>query len=234
VDTHLQGPRYLAVPLELSLDGMKRRCLVFDLDGTISDPALGIVRSMNHALAAFGFDSLSATCVSNYIGPPIDDAFRALVPLAKGDLVMRLVAKFRERYSEVGYSENVLYPGISENLQYLVRNGIPLGVCTTKRVDFAERILKHFEIRDYFEFVSGGDVGIQKRQQLENLLTERVIGRAATMIGDRSVDIKAAHANGLFSVGVLWGHGTEAELLDAGAQRLLSCPSQIGELADAA
>jgi phosphoglycolate phosphatase len=212
---------------------MKRRCLVFDLDGTISDPALGIVRSINHALAAFGFDPRSETCVSNYIGPPIDDVFRTLVPLAKSDLVTRLVSKYRERYSDVGYSENVLYSGISENLQYLVRRRIPLGVCTTKRVDFAERILKHFEIRDYFEFVNGGDVGIQKRQQLENLLTERVIDHAAAMIGDRSVDIEAAHANGLSSVGVLWGHGTEAELIEAGAQLLLSCPSQLGELADA-
>lgn len=206
---------------------MKRRSLVFDLDGTISDPALGIARSMNHALAAFGFDPVSERCISKYIGPPIDDAFRALVPLAEGDLVMCLVSKFRERYSDVGYSENILYPGMSESLLYLVGRGIRLGVCTTKRVDFAERILKHFEIRDYFDFVNGGDVGIQKRQQLKSLLSEHVIDRGTAMIGDRSIDIEAAHANGLSSIGVLWGHGTETELREAGAQLLLSCPSQL-------
>lgn len=222
------------IDVEFRPAAANRRHLVFDLDGTISDPALGIARSVNYALTAFGFDPIPENSVSMYIGPPIDDTFRRLTPSADEECVVQLVSKFRERYSDVGYSENVLYPGIPEALSYLVRKGSSLGICTTKRVDFAERILQHFAIRDFFQFVNGGDVGIEKHQQLEYLLAEDIIDLNAAMIGDRSVDIGAAHANGLRSVGVLWGHGTEAELIEAEAQLLLSYPSQLMELANAA
>lgn len=214
------------------MPGAKRQELVFDLDGTISDPALGIARSINYALTAFDQAPIAEDSVSQYIGPGIDDAFRRLVPAAGDRRIAQLVAKFRERYAELGYSENVLYPGISEALSYLVKRGVTLGVCTTKRADFAERILQHFGLRECFRFVSGGDVGVEKRQQLRALLLDESISPSASMIGDRAVDIIAAHANGLYSVGVLWGHGTEAELIGADAQRLLSRPHQVMELAD--
>lgn len=212
---------------------MNRPHLVFDLDGTISNPALGIARSMNYALTALGFDLIPEHSVSEYIGPPIDDTFRRLVSSTDEEHIVQLVSKYRERYSEVGYSENVLYPGIPEALSYLAGKGTLLGICTTKRIDFAERILEHFGLRQFFQFVSGGDVGIEKHKQLECLLAEKTIDVRATMIGDRSIDIAAAHANGLQSVGVLWGHGTESELIAVHAQLLLSYPSQLMELADA-
>jgi phosphoglycolate phosphatase len=205
--------------------------LVLDLDGTISDPALGIARSINYALCGFGFDPIAEDSVSRYIGPGIDNAFRTLIPAGAEDRVAALVDKFRERYADVGYSENVLYPGIPEAIRHLVSEGVTLGVCTTKRVDFAERILRHFGLRDCFQFVSGGDVGIEKHQQLRALLMDDIISAHASMIGDRAIDVLAAHANGLRSVGVLWGHGTEAELIEAEAQVLLSRPRQLMELA---
>ncbi len=210
---------------------MDARYLVFDLDGTISDPALGVARSINYALREFGLDPIPEDSVSDYIGPGIDNAFRRLVPPETEGRVPELVAKFRERYADVGYAENVLYPEIPEALQYLLNEGMTLGVCTTKRVDFAERILRHFELRDCFQFVSGGDVGIAKHQQLETLLLDGVITASASMIGDRVFDVLAAHANGMRSVGVLWGHGTEAELVEADAQVLLSQPRELMELA---
>lgn len=210
---------------------MNRHDLVFDLDGTISNPALGIARSINYALSAFDYAPIAEDSVSEYIGPGIDNAFRKLVPAAGDDRVAQLVAKFRKRYGDVGYSENVLYPGIAEALGDLLGRGIRLGLCTTKRADFAERILRHFELRDCFRFVSGGDVGIDKHQQLRKLLLDGSISPRASMIGDRASDITAAHANGLYSVGVLWGHGTEAEFIEAEAQLLLSRPHQITELA---
>lgn len=216
------------------MDCMNRGYLVFDLDGTISDPALGIARSLNYALRELGLDPIPEKSVSKYIGPPIDDTFRRLTASAEEECLVQLVSKFRERYSDVGYSENALYPGIPEALSYLVGQGRSLGICTTKRVDFAERILEHFEIREFFQFVNGGDVGIKKHQQLKGLLAERIVDVNAAMIGDRSVDIGAAHANGLRSVGVLWGHGTEAELIEAEAQLLLSYPSQLMELVNTA
>lgn len=126
-----------------------------------------------------------------------------------------------------------LYPGIPEALLALVRRGHRLGVCTSKRVDFAEQILELFGLRAYFQFVRGGDVGISKDQQLRELLRDGVAGTDATMIGDRAVDIFAARANDLNSVGVLWGHGSLEELSGAGADTLLHSVEEltsIGEL----
>jgi phosphoglycolate phosphatase len=100
-------------------------------------------------------------------------------------------------------------------------------------VDFAERILDHFGIRRHFAFVSGGDIGIPKAGQLAALLRDGAIDGGATMIGDRAVDVLAAKANGLRSVGVLWGHGGAAELRAAGADMLLESPVELPGLAAA-
>jgi phosphoglycolate phosphatase len=206
--------------------------LIFDLDGTISDPSVGIVRSINYALAHFGYAEISASDVSTYIGPPIDLTFKALANTQSNDHILTLVAKFRERYADIGYSENSLYPGVAESLGALVERGVRLGLCTSKRVDFAERILTMFGLRGHFAFVSGGDVGIPKTAQLSRLLTDGFAGPGSTMIGDRAIDVVAGKANSLRGVGVLWGHGSESELLDAGADRILSTPGQLEELAD--
>ncbi len=147
--------------------------LIFDLDGTISDPAVGILRSINYALKSFG------------------------------------------------------YAEIVESMQLFRSHGARLGVCTSKRVDLAEKVLSMFNLRDYFEFVSGGDVGVAKSDQLSSLLAQGSVGANSSMIGDRAVDVIAAKRNLLWSVGVLWGHGSEAELTSAGADQLLSNPVDL-------
>jgi phosphoglycolate phosphatase len=146
---------------------------------------------------------------------------------------LALVAKFRERYADVGYSENSLYPGVPDALDRLFRRGTRLGLCTSKRIDFAERILTMFGLRAHFEFVSGGDVGVAKAVQLSQLLKGGLAGPGSTMVGDRAIDIVAGKTNALRAIGVLWGHGSESELADAGADRLLSDPIQLEVLADA-
>ena len=148
--------------------------LVFDLDGTISDPSVGIQRSINFALTHFGYPTISAAQIAGYIGPPLDETFAAITSKSSTDHIAGLVSKYRERYAEIGYSENVLYPGIREALDELARN-IPMGRCTSKHADFAERILELFQIRDHFLFVDGGDVGIRKEQQLASLLSKGTI-----------------------------------------------------------
>lgn len=205
--------------------------LVFDLDGTISDPALGIGRSINHALVTHNFASIDTDEVSRCIGPPLDESFARLVPGADTTLITRLVAAYRERYAEVGYAENQLYPDMPPVLQQLRERGVTLGVCTTKRVDFAEQILALFGLREHFAFVSGGDIGVRKADQLRGLRAAGALGEAATMIGDRDIDILAAHANGLRAVGVLWGHGSAAELLAARPHLLLGAPGELLQLA---
>ena len=129
------------VSVLFSLDRLSTQpLLVFDLDGTISDPSVGIGRSINYALATFGYPEIAEQEVSEYIGPPLDVVFRRIVRSATHDAVLAMVAKYRERYGEVGYTENVAYAGIPEALSYLASQGLPMGVCTSERADFAERI----------------------------------------------------------------------------------------------
>jgi phosphoglycolate phosphatase len=211
---------------------MTRAFHVFDLDGTLSDPSIGIGRSLNHALQHFGHAPIPAMEVSQYIGPPLDQIFRSRLTGVSAEHVVELVAKYRERYAEVGFAENVIYPGIAEALYALDSGGISLGLCTSKRADFAESILELFELRDYFRFVSGGDIGIRKSEQLATLLSEGVIDAGSTMIGDRSIDILAARENGLRSVAVLWGHGTSEELDGAVPDAFVESPQELLALAN--
>ena len=208
-----------------------RADLVFDLDGTISDPLLGIFRCINHALRSHGLAEVSEAQVAILIGPPLDVTFRTLVPDCDDTDVESLVLSYRERYARLGYAENVLYQGIAEAIAILRTSGRQLGVCTSKRVDFAERILERFEVRAFFSFVDGGDVGISKQSQLERLRATGQVGPESIMIGDRAVDIDAAIANGLGSAGVLWGYGTEAELKSAGAGSILQRTDELRRFA---
>ena len=204
--------------------------LIFDLDGTISDPSLGICRCINYALRHHGFREVSPKLVAVEIGPPLDETFRKIQPEANEVAISFLISKYRERYAEVGYSENEIYPGVSEAFHGLSSRSIRLGVCTSKRKDFAEKILSLFGLLSYFSFVDGGDVGIKKREQLSSLLQAGTIDRSAVMIGDRDVDISSAKANGLRSVGVLWGFGDMNELSGAGADVILNGTNELGQL----
>ena len=207
--------------------------LVFDLDGTISDPAVGIGRSINYALQFYSYPAISDDQVSQFIGPPLDTTFESITGNSSPAHVAALVSKYRERYADVGYSENILYSGVPEALEALAYAGVPIGLCTSKRVDFAESILRLFGLRHHFRFLSGGEIGVHKKQQLASLLSERTISLASIMIGDRAVDIEAAKVNRLGSVGVLWGHGSVAELTAAGPNALLEFPHQLVELRNA-
>jgi phosphoglycolate phosphatase len=202
---------------------------VFDLDGTISDPAVGIGRSLNYALQHFGYPPISERAVSCLIGPPLDEAFRSIVDDASPRRIAALVSRYRERYAEIGFSENVIYPGILEALRALVRAGVVLGLCTSKRTDLADRILRLFGIREHFRFVSGGDIGVSKREQLGALLANESIDRSFIMVGDRAIDILAARANGLAAIGVLWGHGSLEELRAASPDLLVEFPHELVE-----
>jgi phosphoglycolate phosphatase len=186
--------------------------LLFDLDGTLSDPIKGIARSLNYALTSFGYNPREVNELAAYVGPPIDQTFKELTGSSQSIHLQELVAKYRERYGEIGYAENVLYPEIKDVLAKLHHAGVSMAVCTSKREDFARRILELFDLQDYFLFVNGGDTGIHKWQQIENLVAQKKVTRASLMIGDRAVDLVAAHKNGLYGAGVLWGYGSLSEL----------------------
>ncbi|MEW6185964.1 MAG: HAD family hydrolase [Thermodesulfobacteriota bacterium] len=138
--------------------------IVFDLDGTLSDSAVGIGRSINHSLMVHGYAEQSIADLLQYFGPPIDHTFTRITATLDKPHINSLVAVFRERYSTIGFSENELYEGIEAALQGLYQSGAKLGICTSKRSDLAEKVLQLFGLRGYFQFVCGGDIGIQKWQ----------------------------------------------------------------------
>ncbi len=209
---------------------MPYSCLIFDLDGTLSDPKEGICKSLRYSLEQHGYPSPSNEVLSTYIGPPLDATFAALTASQEPALIKALVEKYRERYATQGYAENVLYEGIVEALDNFAKANIRLGICTSKRTDFAEQILKLFSIRHYFSFVNGGDIGVEKSQQLRSLLDAGLIDSDAIMIGDRDVDIVAAHNNNLASAAVLWGYGSQTELEGASPRFVFAKPSELSLL----
>lgn len=204
--------------------------LLFDLDGTLSDPLDGIVRSFNFALSCYGYDEIPVSELAQYVGPPLDESFKTITGINDQAEINAFISRYRERYSALGFSENKLYPGIRESLTNLSNHRIPMAICTSKRQDIAEKILSLFDIRHYFKFVSGGDVGIKKWQQIQSLIDRGSIDRNCTMIGDRAIDLSAAHKNGIKSAGVLWGYGSRAELERHSPLCLLSKPSDLLKL----
>lgn len=198
--------------------------LLFDLDGTLSDPQDGITRSINHALQTHGHATHPAQALLGYIGPPLDESFRELASTDDPAHIRALVDTYRERYGDVGYAENVVYPGVPEALASLASRGVTMGLCTSKRVDFAERILELFGLRQYFSLLSGGDIGVQKWQQLATLRVGRAVPDGSVMIGDRAVDLVAAHRNGLRSGAVTWGHGSREELMNESPHHVFDRP----------
>lgn len=200
--------------------------VVFDLDGTLSDPIEGIHLSLNHALQYHGDEPVSRDRIAEFIGPPLDQMLRVLTGTTESNEVPSLVAKYREQYSHKGYAENVLYPGVEGALEVLQGAGVAMAVCTSKRADYATRILEMFEIRDFFAFIDGGKIGAEKWKQLARHRNRGAVDERTVMIGDRSVDMSAAHRNGLPAGGVLWGYGSREELATEKPEYFFEEPDQ--------
>lgn len=205
---------------------MNHDLLLFDLDGTISDPLPGIARSLNHALTHFGYAAVGTEEVRAYIGPPLDRTFRMITGQTCPAHIRELVAKYRERYAEVGFAENTLYPGVKEALFDLRTKGAAMAICTSKRADFAERILARFGLAACFRFIDGGDSGIEKWQQIAAMRADGRVAGSALMIGDRAVDLDAARRNGISGGAVLWGFGSAEELREGAPDYWFESPRE--------
>lgn len=201
--------------------------LVFDLDGTLTDPALGFVRCINYALTEHGLSNVPEDELKKYIGPPLDGTFREILKLDDTDNVNSFVSKYRDRYYEVGYRENIIYEGIPEALLALKSLGMTMGVCTSKRTDLAELILDRFDILDNFQFVNGADIGTVKSEQLAVLSLRGHVNNQSIMIGDRAIDIISAHKNNMRSAGVLYGYGDWDEIIDARPDWCVELPEYL-------
>ena len=209
---------------------MKHSTYIFDLDGTLSNPLAGMADSINHALGKHGYAEREHVEIASYIGPPLEGTLADIIGTSDTDHINEIVQSYRQHYLIAGYSNNHLYDDITDLLSKLKHAGAPVGVCTSKPKKIASMILEHFDILHYFEFVSGGDVGIKKGQQLKQLLADGQIDDKAIMIGDRNVDIIAAQQNKLTSLGVLWGFGSSEELNQAKADHVIAAPAGVLDL----
>ena len=215
------------------------RHVLFDLDGTLTDPAPGIVRCIEHALAEFGAEPPPADELRRFIGPPLQDTFAELLGTHEPAPVERAIALYRERFGDVGLFENAVFPGIPDVLDELRAAGCRLYVATSKPTVFAERIVAHFDLSRRFEAVYGSELSgerTDKADLLAHLLGEEsLVAGKACMIGDRRHDIAGAKAVGVRSIGVLWGYGSAEELRrsepDRVAGRVEELPGLVNDLA---
>ena len=199
--------------------------LLFDLDGTLTDPIVGFTRSLNYALEHGGFAPVQPSVTAQYVGPPLDVAFRGLTGSSEDSLIRALVSKYRERYSDIGFAETTIYPGITSALEVLDAGGARMAVCTSKREDFAQRIVALLGLAERFRFVAGADIGISKSLQIAELRRVGNVTGRCVMIGDRGVDLVAAHDNGLAAGAVLWGYGSRSELEAESPEHVFDEPS---------
>jgi len=207
------------------------RNLLFDLDGTLTDPKDGIVRSVNYALGKFGLPACESSEIEPFIGPPLKETFRAILDTNDDETLMRAVSWYRERYIARGYMENHVYDGIPELLAACRSAGFRLFIATSKRKDIAQQVLDHFGLAPAFEAVYGCDVDLSKTELLSILVRENDLRVSdCLMIGDRRHDIEAGRANGMLTIGVLWGYGTLDELIAAGSHYLTHTPAELSHV----
>ncbi len=206
--------------------------ILFDLDGTLTDPKLGITSSVQYALRALGIEEPSLDKLEPFIGPPLTDSFREFYGL-EGERLATAIDKYRERFATQGIFENEIYPGIPQMLADLKAKDKILAIASSKPTLFVEQILEHFEIRKYFDHVVGSNMdgtrGTKEevveetlRQMLTVEMTPAQKRDAVAMVGDRKFDIEGASVHGITSVGVLFGYAPEGELEEAGADYLVN------------
>lgn len=193
--------------------------ILFDLDGTLTDPGIGITNSVMYALRKFGIEERDREKLYRFIGPPLSESFEKFYGFST-IAAMLAVDYYREYYAQTGILENKLYDGIKPLLETLCHQGKKLILATSKLEVYAKRILTHFEIDSYFHFVSGSFLDgtrTNKAEVIAHALKECKITEGL-MVGDRKHDVIGARKCGLDCIGVLFGYGSRQELEEAGAR----------------
>lgn len=204
--------------------------ILFDLDGTLTDPGLGITNSIMHALKKMSIPLPERQALYQFIGPPLMDSFHERYGLDEAACAQAVVY-YREYFSVTGLFENEVYPGIREMLGALRQAGKKLVLATSKPELYARRILEHFDLARYFTHIVGAtmdETRTAKHEVIAYALEAFGIDPAdAVMVGDREHDVLGARKNGLACVGVLYGYGSRRELTDAGATALADSPEEL-------
>ena len=206
--------------------------VIFDLDGTITDPKAGITGCAVYALSELGYGNPNPSDLEWIIGPPLLNSFMEYTGCdeAAGKL---LVEKYRERYRPVGVHENELYPGIQELLVTLQGAGKTLAIASSKPEVFVRQILEDFRLTRYFTSIGGSDLDgkhVEKEAVLKSVLDMLNAKGCAVMVGDRKFDIEAAHKLGIPAIGVSYGYAQGGELTQAGADEVAASPAEICEI----
>ena len=206
--------------------------VIFDLDGTLTDSAEGIVASFLHALGHIGVPVPGGDLAAQIVGPPMDDTFRAM---ELGEQADAAIAAFRAEYGARGWAMNTLFDGIAQLLADLHAAGVRLAVATSKLEPTARRILAHFGLDQYFDVIAGASPDGSRKTKEEVLahalaqlqpLPPRVL-----MVGDRSPDVDGAAAHGIDAVVVGWGYG-QADFADGSASAATTCVTHAATIAD--
>ena len=194
--------------------------ILFDLDGTLTDPFEGITRSVQYALRHFGIEEPNLHALTPYIGPPLREMFMQQHGLSDSEATEAL-AQYRVRFSDVGMFENRVYEGVPAMLQALREAGATLAVATSKPTVFSVKILEHFGLASYFDTIVGSELD-GRRVDKADVIAEAMTRLSATsadtwMVGDRCFDVTGARENGVRAVGVNYGYAAPGELTEAGA-----------------
>ncbi|MBR6523183.1 MAG: HAD-IA family hydrolase [Clostridia bacterium] len=207
--------------------------ILFDLDGTLTDPKEGITGCVRYALPFVGIDPPPADELLDFIGPPLVDSFIRRFGMTKENAELAL-KKYRERFSTVGMFENRVYDGVPQMLEALKNAGCTLAVASLKPLVFVEKILERFSLSNYFSVVAGSDLEGKKhtkKQIIDDVLSSLspIPKSDIVMVGDRHQDIEGAKQAGIISVGVTYGYAACGELSGAGAHFICDSPDDVAK-----
>jgi phosphoglycolate phosphatase len=204
--------------------------VLFDLDGTLSDSAPGILSSLRYALAAHGLPMLDAATERDLLGPPF---YESLPPLIGGEENLpAVIATYREKYGEGGMFDTAAYDGVREVLAVLHVARVRMAVATSKPEAYAIPIVEHLGLTEFFETIGGDELDGSLRTKA--LVIAKVLGRigspdkdSVVMVGDRAHDVLGAREHGITCIGAGWGYGMPGELLKAGADPICEAPEEL-------
>lgn len=208
--------------------------ILLDLDGTITDPKVGITKSVQYALRSFGIEVNNPDDLCNFIGPPLRQSFRECYGFTETG-ANEAVEKYREYFIDKGIYENILYDGMDVLLKKLKELGKTLMLATSKPTVLAEQVLEYFQLDSFFAFVSGAELNGDRSEKSEVLRYAfekndiQDLSRCV-MVGDRKHDILGARAVDIDSVGVEYGYGGYAELSEAGATYTVKSMNELSDL----
>lgn len=201
----------------------KYKCIIFDLDGTLSDSKEGITKSVQYALEKVGIIEENLDNLNHFVGPPMVEEYMKSYGMSE-EKAYETLDYYRERYVPTGIYETKIYPGIKEILEAVKQKDLKIGMATSKPEGMAEDVAKYLEIFDYFDIICGADLHgpIQSKASVLNKLFETSDFKKdeSVLIGDTKFDVEGATEVGIDCVGVSWGTGTKDEMLDRGALRV--------------